>query len=199
MLFNSLKRSTLIIILLTQLVLGAVLEKQYGDEYCPYYVKVLSSGDQTSPIAGWWKGNRDGAGMTDKEMGDLAREGYNDSWYVATEEGRSALPSGATVYVNGNLDVVIAAIGGGTGDHGEVNVQEVCRQMGIEFSGGKIVTYWSGANEGLGGYIPACKPGDLTYGPDRNNDRGCLDLLRNNDIRDKKGSVERVIGIPKAP
>jgi hypothetical protein len=83
---------------------------------------------------------------------------------------------GITVYMNSEeRKIVVAAIGAGTGMHGEQNVQTLCEQSGVTFHGGKIFTYTT-----QWGFISACGEADAS-GPNRRN---CAKLIRDADIED---------------
>jgi hypothetical protein len=86
------------------------------------------------------------------------------------------LSKGVTFYFNKDAKkLVAAAIGAGTGDHGEQNIRKLCQENNIPFRTGSIFTY-----SGTRGFIPACGLPNSDY-PDNRN---CKQLIKDFDITD---------------
>ncbi|KAF8847796.1 hypothetical protein BDZ45DRAFT_778837 [Acephala macrosclerotiorum] len=162
------QRTTLFIALLSQLVLCALPPKQYQGN--TRYVDVQPE----DGIGGIYPGL--GTGMSYSDMGNLAKAALDDAiaMAIAQNDVEITTPRGVSVYISGNRDLIIGAIGAGTGNHGEQNVQIFCQANRLEFDGGKMVTYVPSK----GGFIGACTPNS---GPDTRN---CFALLERNGITD---------------
>lgn len=125
-----------------------------------------------------------GEGMTNADMGNLAIAASTDAVTMAIKRELD-IPKGVTVYVSGNRDLVIGAIGAGTGLHGEENVKVFCDGNGLEFEGGRIVTYIHKT-----GFISSC---DHTW----TNTHNCVQLLDKHDIGDSYRAVSAAVKAPQ--
>jgi len=100
--------------------------------------------------------------------------------YIQTN--KLAESAGITVYMKPDLrKIIVAAIGAGSGMHGEQNVKAICEAEKIEFKGGDIFTYTHQY-----GFITACGEPDET----NTNRRNCKGLLKDADINDIAGRLK---------
>lgn len=151
----------------------------------------LANGGPDDIIGGIYLSDEMEQPMTYAEIGIMIQQAARDATACAKvnplPNGKERnLPEGVTVYQNGNRDVVIAAIGGGDGRHGEENVKILCESSGVAFDGGKIVTY----APRLGEFRPACRDKEVSSGLTAT--RNCLQLIKDVDIKDIAVSVKAV-------
>lgn len=166
MLFKISPKVALVSAIFCQLVLGVVPAQKYGGRY----VQKTPDG-----IYGWWT-DATGNSMVLNDMAAVARQAAIDAITVAQLGSPSPIPAGVTVYCNDAGNLVIAAIGAGTGLHGEQNVQRVCAEKNIPFQGGRIATFYYQQQA----FIGACaQPNEGA--PDARN---CIKLLNDNGIDD---------------
>jgi len=128
-----LQPAALVILLLSQLALGALPAKEYNGRY----VVRLDAG-----IGGYYPGA--GAGLENSEIAQLAKDAMLDARAIARETSIS-VPKTLAVYINPQGDLVLAGSGGQAPGAGrtdaEKNLLNICTQQGIPFSGGKIVSW----------------------------------------------------------
>lgn len=139
------------------------------------YVDMITTDDL---IGGVYVGG--GKDMDYGDMGQLAKDARIHAIDIGIALNLPKLSYGVTVYINANKDLVIAAVGGGSNNHGERNVQILCNTFGVDFDLGKIVTYYPAR----GGFIRACDEGDI-------NTQDCVSLLGRYGIKDVNKDVKK--------
>lgn len=170
-------QTILLVALLSQFIHCALPEPQYNGRYVG---ELPGLG-----IGGVYPGL--GEGMNYADIGNLVMTAATDANNVAELQGLLPAPAGASVYVSGNRDLIVAAIGAGTGNHGEQNIKIICEANGLDFAGGKMIT-WTFES----GFKAACSMG----GRDRDT-RNCVALLTSYGIVDVITAVRAALHLKR--
>lgn len=109
-------------------------------------------------------------------MSTVAAQAAIDAMNCPALVSPSPTPAGLSIYSKEAGNLVIAAIGAGTGLHGEENIQRICAAKNRSFQGGRIATYYYPQQA----FIPACGQSNESN-PDARN---CQSLISDHGIDD---------------
>jgi len=86
---------------------------------------------------------RENGAVSDADFARLALRASTDAITIAKENKLPAFPKGVSVFLSADnpADLVIAAIGAGTGKHGKPNVVAVAQSQGINVNKGTMFTF----------------------------------------------------------
>jgi len=139
-----LKYATLTVALLSQQALGTLpIRDQSG------YTGYMTFSEPLQTIVGIYRAH---GALSVEETMQIALAASTDEVSVAIQHKLST-PKGVTIFLSNENpgDLVIAAMGAGTGEHGEGNIVRICDKSGIEVCGGSVVTF---TRDGV--FRPAC-------------------------------------------